>query len=115
MLAAWRSRRVMIHLSRLNVKDPSSPSFGRGREEGSEAVCRPCPSLAVPAFGRCVCGGWPGGGVPASGLPVVRRPDGVLVWLVGCQNSCRASELGFYPQRLRSSASYTSPCPTRSP
>ncbi len=30
---------------------------------------------------------------------------------VGCQNSCGASELGFYPRRSRSSASYTSPCP----
>jgi hypothetical protein len=30
---------------------------------------------------------------------------------VGCQNSCGASELGFYPRRSCSSASYTSPCP----
>ncbi len=33
---------------------------------------------------------------------------------VGCQNSCGASELGFYPRRSCSFASYTSPCPARS-
>src|SRR5512142_660440 len=38
--------------------------------------------MAVPAAGRCLCGGWPGGGGPAPGLPVVCRAAGVLVWLL---------------------------------
>ena len=38
--------------------------------------------MAVPAAGRCLCGGWPRGGVPPPGLPVVRRAAGVLVWLL---------------------------------
>src|SRR6266487_448028 len=38
--------------------------------------------MAVPAAGRCVCGGWPRGGGPPAGLPVVCRAAGVLVWLL---------------------------------
>jgi tetratricopeptide (TPR) repeat protein len=46
--------RVTIVVSLLNVRDPSSPSFGHGREEGSEAVSPvaivwPCP-LTVDAY-----------------------------------------------------------------
>jgi len=55
--------------------------------------------------------------VPAPALP---RPRPALRLAgparpVGCQNSCGASELGFYPRRSCSFASYTSPCPARSP
>src|SRR5437588_12196671 len=38
--------------------------------------------MAVPAAGRCVCVGWPRGGGPPPGLPVVCRAAGVLVWLL---------------------------------
>src|SRR5438034_10492787 len=55
--------------------------------------------MAVPACGRCVCGGWPPGGVPAPGLPVVPGSDGVLVWLPA---ACPGS--GTLPEDLRPAA-----------
>jgi hypothetical protein len=64
-------------LSCLNVKDPSSPSFGRGREEGSEAVCRPVsivwpcplPAEAFAAAGREV--EFPRPDCPSCAVPMV--------------------------------------------
>src|ERR1700730_8665888 len=55
--------------------------------------------MAVPAAGRCLCGGWPRGGVPPPGLPVVRRAAGVLVWLLA---SCPGG--GPVPEDLRAPA-----------
>src|SRR5260370_9183386 len=55
--------------------------------------------MAVPAAGRCVWGGWPEGGGPASGVPVVRRAAGVLVWLLA---SCPGG--GPLPEDLRAPA-----------
>src|ERR1019366_2904372 len=62
-----------------DVRDPSSPRLATvARRDPRRCVARGH-RMAVPAIGRCVCGGWPRGGVPAPGLPVVRRAAGVLV------------------------------------
>src|ERR1035441_4217517 len=72
----WRAR---ILPSRSDVRDPSSPRLATvARRDPRRCVARGH-RMAVPAIGRCVCGGWPRGGVPAPGLPVVRRAAGVLV------------------------------------
>ena len=56
--------------------------------------------MAVPAVGRCVCGGWPRGGVPATGVPVVHRAAGVLVGVSAvCPGGGRCQRI-FVP-RLR--------------
>src|SRR5712691_12709636 len=55
--------------------------------------------MAVPACGRCVCGGRPRGEVPPAGLPVVRRADDVLVRVPA---SCPGG--GPLPEDLRAAA-----------
>jgi hypothetical protein len=55
--------------------------------------------MAVPAAGRCLCGCWPRGGVPAPGLPVVRRTAGLLV---GLPTACPGG--GPLPEDLRAPA-----------
>src|SRR5260370_30326935 len=66
--------------------------------------------MAVPASGRCVCGGWPEGGGPPPGLPVVRRAAGVLVWLLA---ACPGG--GPLPEDLRAQGALRpvpgEPCP----
>src|SRR5207302_9665185 len=57
-------------------------SFDADRGEGSGGGVARGHRMAVPAAGRCVCGGWPRGGGPPPGLPVVCRAAGVLVWLL---------------------------------
>ncbi len=84
----------------IDVRDPSSPSFGHGREKGSKAVLSPWPSYGRATAGRCLCGCWPPGGVPAPGLPVVRRAAGLLVGLpAACPGGGRCRRI-FVP-RLR--------------
>src|SRR5438034_105941 len=55
--------------------------------------------MAVPAAGRCVCGGRAGGGVPPSGVPGVCRAAGVVV---GVLASCPGG--GPLPEDLRAAA-----------
>jgi hypothetical protein len=64
-----------------NMRDPSSPRLAPiARRDPRRCVARGH-RMGVPAAGRCLCGGRRPGGVPPSGLPVVRRAAGVLVWL----------------------------------
>src|SRR5271165_4109136 len=55
--------------------------------------------MAVPVAGRCLRGGWPEGGGPSPGLPVVRRAAGVLVWLLA---ACPG--FGPLPEDVRAAA-----------
>ena len=55
--------------------------------------CRRGHRMAVPACGRCLCGGRPAGGVSAPRLPVVPGADGVPVWVpAACPGGRRLPE-----------------------
>src|SRR6266516_4524524 len=93
---AWAGQDFLV--PPVNVRDPSPPSFGHvaGRDPRR---CRRGHRMAVPAAGRCLYSCWQAGGVPAPGLPVVRRAAGVLVWLPA---SCAGG--GPLPEDLRAAA-----------
>src|SRR5258706_53678 len=67
------------------------------REKGSEAVSPGGHGMAVPAAGRCLCGGRPAGRVPAPGVPVVRGAAGVLVGVPALRPRGRALRADLHP------------------
>src|SRR5258705_13645061 len=67
------------------------------REKGSEAVSPGGHGMAVPAPGRCLCGGGPAGRVPAPGLSLVRGAAGVLVGVPALRPRGRALRADLHP------------------